>query len=66
MDLPGCRTVYSGDGITDHNQLIDFLLHQQSQIESLQSELKALRAALSSSGTRKSLYDAAGAHRKPL
>lgn len=63
MDLPSCRTVYPGDGITDHDQLIRFLEYQQSQIDSLRAEVQKLKRP-SWAPPRGTLYDT-GAHLNP-
>jgi hypothetical protein len=64
MDLPTCHSVYPGDGVTDHDQLIQFLEYQQSQIESLKAEIQKLKRPSSWAPPRGALYDA-GAHLKP-
>ena len=64
MELPTRRSVYPGDGVTDHNQLIRFLEYQQSQIDSLKAELQKLKRPPSWAPPRGTLYDAS-AHLKP-
>lgn len=57
MDLPSCRSAYPGDGVTDHDQLIQFLEYQQSQIDSLKAEVQKLSRPSSWAPPRGTLYD---------
>jgi hypothetical protein len=64
MELPQCLTVYPGDGVTSHEQLILFLKYQQSQIDDLKAQLRQLKKPPSWAPRRGALYGA-GAHLKP-
>lgn len=44
MELPTSRSIYPGDPVTDHSELVDFLQAQQDRINALSAKLERLTA----------------------
>jgi hypothetical protein len=42
MKLPKAQSVYPGDSVTDHDELVDFLQAQQDQINALGAAIEQL------------------------